>query len=404
MKAFNLLLTALLISIYSATLCAQLVDSEGPGKFFGSVNIDHPQPNLILSSDSTNTSSILYFNRQAGGGLNFARAQFAYLLSDDVFSFSNVFTPATFNDGIFTVDVQPGNGVQDGGGIISIGNYNAPHLTMDEFNIQARGVGGSTVEDLYINQYGGDILFASQTASTGKVGIGETAPYEKLTVDGKIAVVENGNNGHMVIANSEDYDHFSDPFIDFGGGDQPFIVASEEGSNEQAGIYGDGNALTLWSPGDGNYSLPAFLYILDEDLWSDADGNPYNNGAVQIYLDPAGTWQASDMNRKENITEFGNALDKIKDLKAYTYAFKQTAEEVAKNAPKTSAIGVMAQELHQVIPEAVSVSDEGEYFVNHSMLTPVLIQAINEQQTIIDNQVTIIHQMESRISALENRE
>jgi hypothetical protein len=47
-------------------------------------------------------------------------------------------------------------------------------------------------------------------------------------------------------------------------------------------------------------------------------------------------------------------------------------------------IGFMAQELAQILPEAVKVDEKnGTYSVNYIMLIPVLVEAVKEQQTKI---------------------
>jgi hypothetical protein len=44
----------------------------------------------------------------------------------------------------------------------------------------------------------------------------------------------------------------------------------------------------------------------------------------------------------------------------------------------------MAQELGQILPEAVKVDEKnGTYSVNYIMLIPVLVEAVKEQQTKI---------------------
>lgn len=45
-----------------------------------------------------------------------------------------------------------------------------------------------------------------------------------------------------------------------------FLLSSQEGTTESGGIYGDGNAISIWSPGDANGGQSsALVYFMDED-------------------------------------------------------------------------------------------------------------------------------------------
>lgn len=183
----------------------------------------------------------------------------------------------------------------------------------------------------------------------------------------------------------------------FGDGEAPFILASREDGFESSGLYGDGDAVTIWSPGDApvGAGVTGHLYILDEDLWND-DANPFNNGALQAYVNTAGTWTVSDRNRKSNIKKYEKALPRIQKMNAYSYEYKLSAKELEKGQVPIAAVGLMAQEIEKIVPEAVNVTTSGEYFVNYNMVTPVLVEAIKEQQELI-------RKLEARITALENR-
>ena len=89
------------------------------------------------------------------------------------------------------------------------------------------------------------------------------------------------------------------------------------------------------------------------------------------------------------------------------------------NFPEGRQIGLIAQEVEQVIPELVEESVHPgpndpatgkpgktmEHYraMNYIGLTPVLVGAIQEQQKIIEAQKKQIDEMEKRIQALENK-
>jgi hypothetical protein len=121
----------------------------------------------------------------------------------------------------------------------------------------------------------------------------------------------------------------------------------------------------------------------------------YFNGNVHV----TGTFtNPSDERFKENVQPFKNALSKIKLMDVHTFNFIQMAEEKQLVLPEGKQIGLIAQELEEILPELVvdnvhaydkSEGIEGaesdieriEYKgINYIGLIPVLIEAIKELQ------------------------
>lgn len=242
------------------------------------------------------------------------------------------------------------------------------------------------------------------SAVTGNVGIGTSTPDNKLDVNGKISVTESVGN-EMVIINDNVWNHGSGA-QDFGVGGAHFIMASKETDYESAGFYGDGNVLTLWSPGDSNNGQPsAFIYVCDEDRFDGAvDSNPHNNNSIYAYLNTAGNWvAASDMNRKEAIAPLSNSLEKILAINGYSYKFKLVQEEIDKGDVSPVSIGVLAQEVKEIIPEVVEVSEDGSHYVSYTEFIPILIEATKEQQEIIETQKAENDSLKQKMLELEKR-
>jgi uncharacterized small protein (DUF1192 family) len=95
----------------------------------------------------------------------------------------------------------------------------------------------------------------------------------------------------------------------------------------------------------------------------------YNGAAGTVYL------TTSDQRLKENIhaTKFG--LEALKAVKVYDYNFKSDSK-------KTLSTGVLAQELHKVYPQAVSVggadAKTDPWQVDYSKLVPMLVKSVQE--------------------------
>jgi hypothetical protein len=235
--------------------------------------------------------------------------------------------------------------------------------------------------------------------SAGRLGVGTTSPDNLLDVAGKVSFTYSAGD-EMVIINDDIWQH-ANGNQDFGVGGDHFIMASLEGSGESAGIYGDGNTLTLWSPGDSNGGQPsAMLYILDEDRFDATNTNPYDNSALIAYLNTTGTWVASDKNRKEKIERISDVGDKLSTLNAYRYQFIRNEKEMAKGQAPEVGVGFMAQELEKVLPEAVQTNAFGEKFVNYSAVIPLLLEGFKEQQAENDSQKQRIDELERQIQEL----
>lgn len=241
-------------------------------------------------------------------------------------------------------------------------------------------------------------LYIENSSSAAPLLYGEF-DNDILRTYGDFQVNDPSNTGQSgLLQNDDNFVHAVDANLDFGFGGNHIMLSSQEGIGETGGIHLDGDNAVIWSPGDGGRSLR----ILDEDFWADNDGNPFNNTAEIAYIDNNGQFvQASDQNRKQNIQKINNALNSITQLNGYTYEYKTNAEEKAKGEKPTRTSGVLAQELQKVLPEAVQVSEYGEYFVHYAGITPLLIEAIKElkteNETLKQNQT----QLEARLAAIE---
>mgnify|MGYP003348102075 CR=1 FL=1 len=103
----------------------------------------------------------------------------------------------------------------------------------------------------------------------------------------------------------------------------------------------------------------------------------------------------SDERLKANVQPIENALDKVNKIRGVRYTQNKLAEEFGYN-DYNPQVGVIAQEVQAVLPEVVSIapfdmdingnSKSGENYltVKYEKIVPLLIQAIKEQQSSID--------------------
>jgi hypothetical protein len=123
-------------------------------------------------------------------------------------------------------------------------------------------------------------------------------------------------------------------------------------------------------------------------------GSLYNTGMesgsganVMITMAGAFVYDASDRNLKDDIQPLENSLERIKQCEGVSFRFK--------NDPAAQHVGVIAQDMQPVIPEVVTRNPDGYLSVDYSKITAVLIEAVKEQQTVIED-------LKTRIERLEN--
>jgi hypothetical protein len=84
---------------------------------------------------------------------------------------------------------------------------------------------------------------------------------------------------------------------------------------------------------------------------------------------------SSDERLKTNIRQIENALDKVMKLRGVLFT---------KLADGVDSTGLVAQEILDVLPEAVKLNDNGFYSVAYGNMVGLLIEAIKELKLQID--------------------
>ncbi len=155
-----------------------------------------------------------------------------------------------------------------------------------------------------------------------------------------------------------------------------FSVKGPNNSNQQP--------VAIWNPGSsGTRYLISFA---TDTTYGERGYITYNGSTVAIA-------QASDERLKENIVDAPSALSTISAIQIRSFDFKADGRHVE--------FGVVAQELHGVVPSAVFEGADNEdgtvnkpWSVGLEPVVPILVKAIQEQQAIIES-------LTERITALE---
>ena len=97
-------------------------------------------------------------------------------------------------------------------------------------------------------------------------------------------------------------------------------------------------------------------------------------------------FSTSDKRLKENIKPLDSALDKVLKISGVSFDWKELTEEEKKTIHGNEGhdVGVIAQEIEEVLPEVVTTRDSGYKAVKYEKIVPLLIEAIKEQQQQIE--------------------
>jgi vacuolar-type H+-ATPase subunit I/STV1 len=125
-------------------------------------------------------------------------------------------------------------------------------------------------------------------------------------------------------------------------------------------------------------------------------GDVYATGIVYCN----GSALCSDQRWKTNIKPIQNALDHVLKMQGVTYYWK-VDEYPDKHFPEGEQVGFIAQEIEKVYPQVVLTDKDGYKSVDYSKLTPVLVEAIKEQQKIIEELQKVIQQLQEENSQIK---
>ncbi|TND03173.1 MAG: collagen triple helix repeat domain protein, partial [Bacteroidetes bacterium] len=326
----------------------------------------------VLSTSGTNYG---IYGEAAGGTTNWA----GYFGSGNVYV-QNRLGVGNVNP-TFPVDISAsGYGLNHTDGTATMSTY------VGNGGIYGGSIGTQTNHPffIYTNNGGAKLI----VMPSGHVGIGSTtAPIYRLhaidnTAGAFVTYSENTStaaaDGHGLHGRS-----MNSPGYGIGG--------FTEGA--YMGLYGYGNGTTysgsiygVYGTASGTSGVGTRYGVFDYGVYCSGSGGY------------TGTWTLlSDARFKENIQPLTGVLDKVLQLEPKTYTLKKGSEYRDMNFPEGVQVGLISQEVEKIFPTLVEQSshpgnrdDKGRTgdpimfkSMNYIGLTPILVQAIKEQQAEI---------------------
>ena len=136
----------------------------------------------------------------------------------------------------------------------------------------------------------------------------------------------------------------------------------------------------------------------NERMIIDPSGDVKINESLGIGVSASGTtgrldcsndvvaFASSDKRLKENIKPLDNALDKVNKINGVEFDWKKLTEKEKETIHGNTGhdVGVIAQEIEEVLPEVVQTRDNGYKAVKYEKIVPLLIEAIKELKKEIE--------------------
>jgi hypothetical protein len=259
---------------------------------------------------------------------------------------------------------------------------------------------GEVFGDIYFRQNSAGTMVTRMTikADGGNVGIGTTGPTEKLHVDGSTLITYNnsfqstnsvGNKAILArvsptsgIINYAEYATATNL--------NGFVIGSDD-ARVKGNITGDSlefitntsTRMTILSGGNVgiNTTTPgSTLHVVGDVLiQTGALGVGVNPNATDGRIDASNdivAFSTSDKRLKENITPIANALEKVRSLTGVEFDWKEETKSV--HGYEGHDVGVIAQDVQAVLPEAVRTNDSGYLSVRYEKMIALLIEANKE--------------------------
>jgi Chaperone of endosialidase len=109
----------------------------------------------------------------------------------------------------------------------------------------------------------------------------------------------------------------------------------------------------------------------------------------------------SDIRYKQNIHQLRHALDKVLALHGIYYHWNK--KKMSADAYTTARqVGFSAQEIERYFPEIVQTDANGYKAVDYGRLTPILVEALKEQQRFMEQQAELIARQQKSIDMIRN--
>jgi hypothetical protein len=154
----------------------------------------------------------------------------------------------------------------------------------------------------------------------------------------------------------------------------------------------------LYLRSSGGYNL-----VLQTDGWNNVYALNGGGSYGGVYLSPYNyAWYGySDINHKDIHGVITDVLDKVDTLTPIYFTYKFHSVDPEHITDTNWKLGLIAQEVQEVLPEVVKEREDGFLSLDYSKMMGLLVEAIKEQQTTISKLESQIAQLGDTIRVFE---
>ncbi len=233
---------------------------------------------------------------------------------------------------------------------------------------------GSKNNKLVISNRAGDDPLLFGEFDHQKIGINNSHPEMALHIGG------TGNESGLLLNNAGDIS-----FKNSSGGIKPILTLHHDDDT-----YLDAFEDLKFRINNNNGTQPDMILNADGDVGIGVPIPSYKlhvDGAVRgTDIICTSTSLCSDARFKTDFIPLQNALDGVKRLQGYSHHWR-VQEFPQWHFPEQRQIGFKAEDVKELFPALVEELLDGYLTVQYSKMVPVLVEAIKEQQKIIDNKI-----------------
>ena len=230
----------------------------------------------------------------------------------------------------------------------------------------ATNIGSTAIgADTNVTCSGCTVIGTSSNFSGHRVGIGTSAPTSRLEI-----VSSGAGTGLLHLRNTNERAVIGLQST-IGGIGQTWTIEN--------GVFGTQGLFAVYNSTSGATALS----IRPSNNIGMGTDNPSTKLHVVGTVTATAFVQSSDQRFKQGIQPLSQALSKLSQLRGVSYEWKRS-EYPQMNFSADRQIGLLAQEVEKVFPEAVQKDRDGMYSVSYMTLIPVVIEAIKEQQQQVE--------------------
>ncbi len=247
----------------------------------------------------------------------------------------------------------------------------ANSVVFDEVTVKQRINVEGGIQQNILSQFDGPVTFTSDVNLTGKtVSSGTIELAGDISFTGQFPTGAKINN------------------VRLGVGTQNTEITTEPNAGDLVLNAAPGFKVAIAT--DTAYDAPVFLNAetsvtgfatFSGDVYFSGSGVTFCGGPIHCCDDIIAFYgQSSDATLKENISTLDDPLAKVMGIRGTEYDWKEGNKNYSGHD-----IGVIAQDVEKVLPEAVSTKPDGTKGVHYNKLIPLLIEAVKDLSQQVDD-------------------